>query len=133
MSRRVEINIPNRRRRGFLFISPYRRFNLPCDSFAAERLSRRGAAPSLDAARVDPLIHGRDLQARAMLLHAMHNAHGYPLSLLRRIIGRTYLTIQETCRSDEPSFHRDERPPCILSRCMSDDKKKDPIVIEMFE
>lgn len=33
---------------------------------------------------VDPLIHGRDLQARAMLLHAMrrHNANGYPLSLL---------------------------------------------------
>lgn len=92
LARRVEINIPNRRRRGFLFISPYQRFNLPCDSFAAERLSRRGAAPSLDAASVDPLIHGRDLQARAMLLHAMHrhNAHGCPLSLLRRIIGRTF-------------------------------------------
>lgn len=80
--------------RGFFFISPYQRFNLPCDSFAAERLSRRGAAPSLDldVTSVDPLIHGRDLQARVMLLHAMHrhNAHGYPLSLLRRIIGRTF-------------------------------------------
>lgn len=87
--------------RGLLLTSPYQRFNLPCDSFAAERLSRRDAAPSLDIASVDPLIHGRDLESRAMLLHAMHppppphNAYAHPLSLLRGRISDIRLTIQE--------------------------------------
>lgn len=99
------INIPNRRRRGDAWVSFY--FSLSEIQFTVRFFrgrtslaARRGAAPSLDAASVDPLIHGRDLQARAMLLHAMHRhnprPHSYPLSLLRRIIGRTFNDTRET-------------------------------------
>ena len=78
---RVEINIPNRRR----LAQRVRRVSDIEFTVRFFRDARRGAAPSLDldVASVDPLILGRDLQARnapARDAPTRYNAHS---SLLR--------------------------------------------------